>query len=58
MSEEHGDGGEVVEVAEEADHEGGHIVQAEADHADGVEYLGAPGRQGEQEEEAVVLAVS
>ena len=55
--EEHRYGGEVVEVAEEADDEGGDIVQAEADHTQGVKHLGAPGHQGKEEEQSIVAPV-
>ena len=58
VSEEHRYGGEVVEVAEEADDEGGDIVQADADHTQGVQHLGAPGSQGKEEEQAIVAPVS
>ena len=49
---------EVIEIAKEADEEGRHIVQTEADDIEGVEHLGAPGGEGEEEEKAIVEPVS
>ena len=49
---------EVVQIAKEADEEGRHIVQTEADDIEGVEHLGAPGGEGEEEEKAIVEPVS